>query len=73
MKEELNFEDAYKELEAIIKKLEKANLPLEEAKKTFERGLGLSKFCYSEIDKTMGKVKVVREELDKITEEDEGR
>ena len=73
MKETLKFEEAYKELGEIVKKLEKGNLPLEEAKIAFERGSVLSKFCYSEVEKAAGKIKVIREELDKLVEEDEGR
>lgn len=42
---ELKFEDALKELEETVKKLESGETTLEEAMELFERGVGLTKEC----------------------------
>ncbi len=39
------FEDSLKRLEAIVGRLEKGDLPLDESLKIFEEGVGLSKNC----------------------------
>ena len=43
MKEDINFEDAMKELEKIAEELEKGNLSLDESVSKFEDGMKLSK------------------------------
>jgi exodeoxyribonuclease VII small subunit len=45
--ETLSYEDAYKELEAIVADLESGEQPLEEALSLFERGQKLSRQCAS--------------------------
>ena len=42
---ELKFEDALKELELTVKKLESGETTLEEAMELFEKGVGLTKEC----------------------------
>ncbi len=42
---EIKFEDALKELELTVKKLESGDTTLEEAMELFERGVGLTKDC----------------------------
>ncbi len=42
---ELSFEDALKELEVIVRKLEEGRVPLEEAVKDYERGAVLKEQC----------------------------
>lgn len=41
----LSFEEALAELEAIVQRLEKGELGLEEAIATYERGVGLKRRC----------------------------
>lgn len=41
----VKFEDALKELEATVKKLESSSTTLEEAMELFEKGVGLTKEC----------------------------
>jgi exodeoxyribonuclease VII small subunit len=41
----LNFEEALAELEAIVQRLEKGELGLEDAIATYERGVGLKQRC----------------------------
>ncbi|MFO7321668.1 MAG: exodeoxyribonuclease VII small subunit [Chloroflexota bacterium] len=47
---ELSFEDAYAELEAIVLKLESGELSLEESVALFERGRRLSEHCQTLLD-----------------------
>lgn len=41
----INFEDALKELEALVAQLEQGDLPLEETLKRFARGIELTRTC----------------------------
>ena len=66
----MNYEDAVKELEEIIKKLNSANLTMEEAKKLFERGKELTKFCYTSVKEVKGKIYEIKEELGALLEEE---
>lgn len=45
MTEERKFDDVLKELEAIVTKLEAADVPLEEALDYYQKGIVLSKWC----------------------------
>lgn len=44
-KEELSFENAMKELETIVEKLEAGDVPLEQAIAYYQKGMDLSKLC----------------------------
>ncbi len=66
----MKYEEAIKELEEIIEKLNSSSLPLEEAKKLFERGRELSKFCYKEVKEVKGKVYEIKEEMGALIEEE---
>jgi exodeoxyribonuclease VII small subunit len=48
--EELSFEEAFDELEAVVQQLEGGNLPLEEAITLYERGMGLACRCGQALD-----------------------
>jgi exodeoxyribonuclease VII small subunit len=50
MTKKLDFEKALKELERLVKQLEENELPLEEALKTFEHGISLSRYCAKCLD-----------------------
>jgi exodeoxyribonuclease VII small subunit len=50
MPKELDFETALKKLETIVHQLEQDELPLEEALKTFEEGIKLSRYCAKSLD-----------------------
>ncbi len=47
---ELTYEQAYKRLEEIVKKLENGSVPLEESMKLFEEGTKLANFCNSKLN-----------------------
>lgn len=66
----MNYEDAIKEMEEIIEKLEKDNLPLKQAQELFERASVLSKFAQEELSKTTGKLYIIKKELDELQEEE---
>jgi exodeoxyribonuclease VII small subunit len=66
----MNYEDAIKELEEIIEKLENEQLPLSTAQQLFERAAEISKFAQEELSKTTGKLYQIKKELDTITEEE---
>lgn len=62
------FEENLSELEAVVKKLE-GDVPLDEAVAAFERGIALSKACMDELKKEKGKLRLLVDDLNKITEE----
>ena len=66
----MNYEDAVKEMEEIINKLENESLPLAEAQKYFQRASELAKFCQEELSKASGKLFIIKKELDQIQEEE---
>ena len=43
--ETMNFEQSMRELETIVERLEKGEIPLEEAIHAYERGVALSRHC----------------------------
>lgn len=62
------FEEALGELETIVRKLE-GDLPIDEATKAFERGIQLSKICMDELKEEKGKISLLVDDLNKLTEE----
>lgn len=51
-----SFERELEELEAVVKKLESGELPLEESLKLFERGVALSESCRRQLDEAETRV-----------------
>lgn len=45
MSQKITFEQATAELDEIVRKLENGQIPLEEAVKTYEKGMELKKIC----------------------------
>jgi exodeoxyribonuclease VII small subunit len=56
---EKRFEDALKELEDIVKRLESGDLPLEESLKVFEEGVTLSRYCFQKLEEAEKKVSIL--------------
>ncbi|ADV82145.1 exodeoxyribonuclease VII small subunit [Terriglobus saanensis] len=53
------FEEQLKALESVVERLERGDLPLEEALKLFEQGVGLSDGCKKELEAAEGRVQVL--------------
>ena len=54
-----DFEKSLTELEGLVEKLEAGDLPLEEALKTFERGIGLTRECQNALEAAQARVDVL--------------
>jgi len=54
-----DFEKSLSELEALVTKLEQGDIPLEEALKTFERGVALTRQCQTALRTAQQKVEVL--------------
>ena len=63
--ENLSFEEALGELEALVRRLEEGKCPLDEAVKTFERGITLKNYCDN-------KLKMARLKVEQILENPDG-
>ena len=59
-----SFESSLKQLEQIVEKLEKGDLPLEDSIKLFEQGVSLSNACKTELEAAEGKVQVLMKQRD---------
>ncbi|MBQ3754845.1 MAG: exodeoxyribonuclease VII small subunit [Clostridia bacterium] len=68
MAEIKKFEEALKELESIVKKLE-GDLPLDEAIKAFEKGIELSKICIEDLKAEKGKLALLVDDIKNVTTE----
>ena len=53
---EPSFEDAQRELEQIVERLERGQAPLDEAIALWERGEELYRLCVSKLDSAQGKI-----------------
>jgi len=54
-----DFEQSLVELEALVEKLEQGDVPLEDALKTFERGVALTRQCQTALRTAQQKVEVL--------------
>ncbi|MFQ6016317.1 MAG: exodeoxyribonuclease VII small subunit [Anaerolineae bacterium] len=54
--EKLSFEEAFRELEETVHKLEAGDLTLEESITLFERGMQLANYCSEKLDKAELKI-----------------
>jgi exodeoxyribonuclease VII small subunit len=54
-----DFEAALAELEGLVERLERGDLPLDEALKTFERGVELTRHCQSSLKAAQQKVEIL--------------
>ncbi|MGH8298179.1 MAG: exodeoxyribonuclease VII small subunit [Steroidobacteraceae bacterium] len=54
-----DFEQALAELEALVERLERGDLPLDEALKTFERGVELTRHCQSSLRSAQQRVEIL--------------
>lgn len=56
-----DFESATAELDAIVRKLEEGDLPLEKSMELYERGLHLSRFCHAKIEEAERRIELLNE------------
>ena len=68
MAEMKKFEESLGELEAIVKKLE-GDMPLDEAVKSFEHGIELSKVCIETLKAEKGKLSLLVDDINNLTEQ----
>jgi len=54
-----SFETALKQLEELVQRLEKGELPLEESLKLYEDGIRLSRFCHAKLEEAEGKIELL--------------
>jgi len=71
-----DFEQSLTELEALVAKLEQGDVPLEEALKTFERGVALTRQCQTALRNAQQKVEVLltrngEETIESFSDEDD--
>ncbi len=65
-----DFERSLARLEEVVRRLENANLSLDEAMKLFEEGVELSRECQQQLEQAEGRVEVLLKKADgKITAE----
>jgi exodeoxyribonuclease VII small subunit len=60
-----SFEDALKELENIVTRMEDGDLPLEDALRLFEQGVRLSRQCHEKLEEAQRKVEILLKEEEK--------
>ncbi|MGY4105646.1 exodeoxyribonuclease VII small subunit [Ignavigranum ruoffiae] len=66
-----SFETAMTELETIVQKLEKGDLPLEESLEAFKKGIELSQYCQQSLNKAEATVaKIMTEEGEALLDGD---
>ena len=54
-----SFETALKQLEDVVLKLEKGELPLEESLRLYEEGIRLSRLCHGKLEEAEGRIEVL--------------
>ncbi|MCM8900887.1 exodeoxyribonuclease VII small subunit [Caldicoprobacter algeriensis] len=65
---ELTFEEALRELEIVVSRLESNDLSLDEAIELFKRGISLSAHCNAKLERAEGMVKLLIQNQGKIEE-----
>jgi exodeoxyribonuclease VII small subunit len=53
------FEQALQQLEQIVQKLEKGELPLEDSLRLYEDGIRLSRLCHTKLEEAEGRIEVL--------------
>ena len=60
----VDFETSMRELEALVERLERGDLPLEDSIRIFEEGMRLSAQCRQELDTAESKVQILLKQRD---------
>ncbi len=66
----LSFDEALQGLEALVRRLESGDLPLERSLLDFEEGVRLSRLCAARLDEAERKVSLLLQEGSTVTEVD---
>ncbi len=53
------FEKSFQQLEAIVRRLELEELPLDESLQLFEEGIRLSRFCHQRLEEVEKKIELI--------------
>ena len=61
MSEEFTLEQAFEQLDAITKKMEEADLSLEETFSLYKEGLSLAQYCSKKIEKVESDIRILNE------------
>ena len=59
-----DFERSLQRLEEVVKRLESANLPLDDAMKLFEEGVELTRECQKQLEQAEGRVEILLKKAD---------
>lgn len=70
---EIPFEEALKQLEVIVSRLERGDLPLEEALSVFEEGVRLTKLCSARLGEAERRVNILTRSVESVPGELEER
>jgi exodeoxyribonuclease VII small subunit len=54
-----HFEDALKRLQVIVEKMERGDLPLEEAVESYSEGIRLVQYCHQRLEEAESKVQIL--------------
>ena len=54
-----SFEAALKQLEEVVQRLEKGELPLEESLQLYEQGLRLTRLCHVKLEEAEGRIELL--------------
>jgi exodeoxyribonuclease VII small subunit len=71
MDKTISFEAAFKELEAIVKEMERGDMPLEQTIEKFEKGMALSRHCSDKLDESERRIKQLTHPSDTDNASDE--
>ena len=71
--EEVKFEEALKQLEAIVSRLEIGDLPLEEALSIFEEGIRLTRLCSQRLSEAERRVNILVRSAEPVSSDLEER
>lgn len=67
----LSYEEAFEKLEALVRRLEDENVPLEESLSLFQEGIALSKYCREKLAQIEYRVEYLLKEEAEISQGDD--
>lgn len=68
----MELEMQLKKLEETAEKLDDKSLPLEEAIRLYEEGVGLIRKCMDNLNESKGKIEIIRSDLNEMLKRDGG-